>query len=230
MRLDGREHTGIAFDAAMEFVEAALMSRRVALAMHPKRQYEDRPAGVEDMVRRRLESVPTVEQLRSRFKPNELTEREGELKTFLDKRASELLAGLGDGARMRARDRAFRYVAQNIDSMSYSPCLEETGENCDAEGEKIPAGERLMDQQRKLDEMLDKKTKELGRDALISDLGPVVPRFPSKNKRRAAIRDLLGMKESNERTVRRLEKRKPAESIVERISMAVHRPADGTDD
>jgi hypothetical protein len=193
----------------MEFIEAALACQRVTAAGTPAWRATGQPGGggVEAQIVRRLQSVPTVEQLRSYFTPDELTNLASELNSFLDKRASELLAGLGDGARKRYRDRTFRYVEQSLASMSHLPCT--TGE--------LPCNtvERLIERERKLAEELAEKSKELGRPALISDLGPRELVFPSQTKLRAAAASHLSM---NERDVRRLEKREIDEGLVARIS------------
>ena len=176
----GWDLVGLARDAAMDFVTSMLAYQRIALARKPAISGAPKPMGIDAMMDWRLRYVRTVGQFRAAFTPAELAELASSLEASLNRTARGIVDGIG--APLHAREQYLRAcgLTTQFAGACQLPC---------------PAED--------LERRLDEREKETGEPALISDLGPCEPLYPSKKKLRIAVARGLGVDES---TVRRLEK------------------------
>ena len=182
-RLADRDPFWPAFEAAADLIMTAIASARVRGAISASQGAPPtRTSGFENQVVSRLDSVRTVEQFRAAFSPTDLQALVVSLENALGEKSRAILDGIGNHAYNHALRERYRMLAIELAGQRLLPCPEE-----------------------ELDARLEAKSAELGRPALLDDLGPCELVYPSKKKWRAAIAAKLGV---DERSVRRFEREK----------------------
>lgn len=168
-----------AFAIALDVVCEAIASRRVAQARGPANPEAQRPDGVEEQVCKALLSLRTVEQLQQAYNPVALRKLAENLKASFGAKLEAIIDGQRAADRRRQDMQTYHRMRRTYTEAACQPCEPE-----------------------ELEQKLEAKSRELGREAIPSDLGPVKHPFKQGKKLRKQLAQEMGIDES---TIRRWE-------------------------